>query len=240
MAKLGRPLPDREQRIKNAVFNALSNENRTLDEMAADVKLTTGADRTTVWRHLKRFKKLGIVIHEGQFYRRNPLNESQIHLESLFSVEREKNRAILVRERIAKLPFPRELLTITSPSSVDLQTKIKNIDWWSPKEATPPGLIQRGHLAETFEFMLEYATTGYLNLLEAIANAPSLAAAGEIARILSSTYVSGPLMFLARAVWDERKETSLQELDGKLIRFRVIREKANTDDKKESAKAKKV
>ena len=232
MGKRGRPFPDKEQRIKDAVYAAVpaQEDGRTLHDITEDVRLATGVDRTTVWRHLKRFEKDDLVVHEAKSYRRNPLPEKslrKIRPDSMYYLQFEKARVSIpfrdlrrVPRALASLPKPLQksalaIIVVSAPMFADW--------WWSAMGSMSIGHLRRGKLASAFELYLAEAIAGYLTLLEVITRAPSLSAAHELARRFNTSYVTNPLMLLARQVWECRKEFSLQELDGKVIRFTIVR-----------------
>jgi hypothetical protein len=75
MGHPGRPSPRKEKQIQQAILSAVPIEppGISFGNVAGNAKRLLGISRPTVWRHLEKFTHMRIVVHEGRFYRRNPL-----------------------------------------------------------------------------------------------------------------------------------------------------------------------
>ena len=75
MRKPGPRIGEHEETTKARVFQLIPEDPpgiRFTDIVRAARKL--GYTKPTVWRYLDRFEDLDLIIHEGRFYRRNPLS----------------------------------------------------------------------------------------------------------------------------------------------------------------------
>lgn len=74
MGKRGRPTYEEEKRIRHAILSLLPNDppGSTFSEFVAKAEYM-GISRKTAWRQLTKATKAGLIIHQGKFYRMNPL-----------------------------------------------------------------------------------------------------------------------------------------------------------------------
>jgi hypothetical protein len=171
-----------------------------------------GFSKQAFARHLKRFVDPGLVIHPkgSTFYYRNPLGSSDIEITSRFSVTSD-----VIKGMTASLGPP--LKTYSMGEFYKMLDSITSV--WDRKSGVPS--LRKGELGQDMEIAVVFALTGYMTLLEAVEKAKSLDAAREVANIVFLAQVKPWLMFFARQVWESRKETSLQELHGKVIKMRI-------------------
>ena len=187
MVRLGRPFPDREERIKSAVFNSLSDSpGRTLDEMAANVKMATGADRTTVWRHLKHFVKIGLAVKDGPLYRWNPIYGIKV---PGFSLDMKAATIMFDGRETDIIAALRKVMQISRASepevpahmAADSMRQAVQIDYWDPKRTIgivngPKSLMDFNNPVR-FEIVLKVmmwvSLLTYMSLLETLSHAPT-------------------------------------------------------------------
>lgn len=170
-----------------------------------------GVSKPAVWRHLERFCKIGAVIHDDRFYRRNPLYKNPI------------------LETLETLGIDLTLYRDTSAKAADFWKQKAPYFWVTGKQpsedlktlpARSAAALEEGFpelLAITIDFMIDR----YLSLLKAIIACPDLATAREVASLMAS--VDWIPMMLARQVWDNRKRFRLNSLEGEELKFTFYR-----------------
>lgn len=206
MRKPGPRIGEHEETTKARVFQLIPEDPpgiRFTDIVRAARKL--GYTKPTVWRYLDRFEDLELIIHEGRFYRRNPLSggNARFHIKTGMGLH--------------EFGFD-ELREVRLENLWDSRDKKRLWKFGDRTIAEDPKVLY-----DSLLITLQLALTGYVNLLETVKEAPSFAAAGEAAKIMMTSEVSYFLMQLARDVWDHREEVSFDVLDGKELSFTVSR-----------------
>ena len=178
-----------------------------------------GISKPTVWRHLKKLTEIGSVVHDGKFYRRNPLYRvGELKTGGHFWVNGgELGRVEPQEGGLALESIPRE------PQSAI---------YWEVAWRVGRTIVDQEAFVRHFSGTIMAVLQGYLELLEAVIGAPNFASAREIASLLMNYNVNSPLMFLARQLWDHKKRLSLKSLDGKRLEFTIHYSKPVISSKK--------
>jgi len=208
MRKLGRRLGEDERFTKIRLLNLVPEEppGSRFNELVRAAKAIS-ISKPTLWRHLMRFEKLGLVIHEGRFYRRNPIPDEK----GEFTIRVELNGAdgSVLKQHAWNL---------------DIKTlrQLGGLDYWDPKQSPRD---ERGDMLDPDKLFGEWQNTimlalsGYQQLLISVLHSRDLASAREIANITMNSQVRWPLMRLARRVWDAKDKIRLESFDGKQMKF---------------------
>jgi predicted transcriptional regulator len=165
-----------------------------------------GFSKPTVWRYLTRFEELGLVIHEGKAYRKNPLFGNPINQELFFH---QAAAGTFEEGKIIK----RDFATLRK----------RPIEGWSQivGKEKPKDLSDPAQLFAALEATMLLSNISYLNLLTLISYATDSASAREIANILIDGQVKPLLMGLARQVWESPGKVRWEGLEGKEIKWQI-------------------
>jgi AcrR family transcriptional regulator len=194
MAKLGRRLADDEALIKTRLLALIPEDppGSRFSELVRAAK-AAGFSKTTLWRHLTHFQDLGVVLHEGALYRRNPLHSADLRA------------AKSVLENVDGKDWKR----LRSLAAMDY--------WGSGKvdfsDVDNPSAL----LCEA----IELALTGYLKILSALRGIPDLSEAREFANLMFNAQVKVGLLAVARLIWEKREVAILDALDGREIKLTI-------------------
>jgi len=191
--KPGKPSDQQEAQIKQLILDLVPLEppGRRFKDISKAAR-DQGISKVAVWRHLTRFKKLELVIHEGRFYRKNPIYGMD---EPGFTVVIGDKTQVFREEHVLSAMKAAGEIDQWNPKSYPSSYSLGNLD--NPKV-----------LADSFHLLM-YGTAGmYMSSLLNIVRAPNLAAAREIANIMFDDRVRRPLMGYARAVWEQRAGSS--------------------------------
>jgi hypothetical protein len=211
LAKLGRPLPDKEKKIKTTVFALLSEEppGKTVSQICREARQAVGVDRSTVWRHLRRYEKLGLARHEGRFWRWDPLcdvatqpmdQEGRLYVDGL-SFEQ------LSEQRLRELRRKENIYDLWR--SLDETKEFK----YDPSR---PDLMR-----DAIERAMRECLAEYIRLLEFLVQVPSFAAARELVKVYVGSEISHSLETYARLFWDRRNEVRLVNLNGFEVKLQL-------------------
>lgn len=232
MRKLGRRLGEDERDTKIRLLNLLPEEppGSRFNELVQAAR-SIGVSKPTLWRYLVRFEKLGLVTHEGKFYRRNPLHGFV-----------PKSMATKISMKLIATVGPRRWEFALGPDwhghdTYDLPSLSKDrpIDPWSIRNARArPELKDAEKFYGWFGFHVSAALSGYLTLLGVLCEAENLATAREVANILMDLEVVRPLRGFARDVWDHRSELPLKALKGRELNFRVAEGLPSSEERDDS------
>jgi len=178
-----------------------------------------GISKPALWRHLTKFVELGLVLHEGKSYRRNPLHGLVVESKVSVGMRAETEHP---RIRLTWPPGPRRSIHDFRFLRQDRYT-----DLWSPRHAAPAEpesktVADSQELYFSFAFAVSLALRHYLSLLAILCDVESLATARELANILMDSEVARPLMELARDIWEHRNEVSLDSLGGRELKFSIM------------------
>jgi hypothetical protein len=208
MPKLGRRLGDAERKIAPRLLDLIPSEPPGIrfNEYARAAR-AIGFSKPTAWRHLTHFVELAVVIHEGSFYRRNPLyGLSAVEAPLIRLVAKGITRVRGDKFDLEKLRLPR------------------NLDPWALRGYTGPSMKDPSDPMGLYNYLslvLTAVASDYLLLLSVLRGAASLAAAREIANLFADGQMIPLLMMLARDVWEHRKDVPLEGLDGKEFNFTI-------------------
>lgn len=171
--------------------------------------------RPTVWKRLEKFKRIGIVIQEKGFYRKDPLDGRSLQTTLQITTGLHDPEA---GWGTWKNSFPRSI-------DASKMRMIRSRSLWEQKELNPSAHYESladGKLQHALASAIVFATSGYLQLLQAVAQTPDLATAHEITDVLLDIAVTQHLELLARLVWQFRKKLSFEELNGKRLNFEFV------------------
>lgn len=214
MGKLGRPIAGKEKRIEDAILDSLGEDvpGKTLKQLAVGVKPVI--DRSTIWRHLGKFVALGLVIHEGKFYRKNPLYGEHMR----YGV---KTRIRHVKGKLQKQTRQEVDANILRSLSV--------VDWFTNPRWRPKDLLQDDlpefdfadpdDLFRLLEAIIREALNGYLSVLEIVRQTRDFSRAREIANLTFDAEVKRSLLSFARVVWMMREVVHFEKLNGREMKF---------------------
>ena len=199
-----------------------------------------GISKPTLWHHLRELTDKGIVVHEGKWYRKNPLLKQRITLDDAYPVnmEWESNqeeefvtRASLftvgqgdgaqlgeyVRlhklEQDRKMPYDRFLSERVGKKLLDFKTiweETGREEQWTPVDF-------QNSLAAYFQPIL----LSTLNLLYAVWRTEDSAMACEIARLRFELDVMLWFAKLARETWVHRKQISMSDLHNLELKYSI-------------------
>jgi AcrR family transcriptional regulator len=194
MAKLGRRLAEDEALVKTRLLSLIPEDppGSRFNELVRAAK-AAGFSKPTLWRHLTRFQKLGLVLHEGTLYRRNPLHP-------------------------ADLRAARSALDNTDEKDWRKLRSLAARDYWGSREMdlsdvdNPSALLCEA---------IELALTGYLMILAALRGIPDLSEAREFANLMFNAHVKLSLLVVARLIWEKRELAILDALDGREIKLTI-------------------
>jgi len=217
MRKLGRRLGEDERFTKIRLLNLVPEEppGSRFNELVRAAKAIS-VSKPTLWRHLMRFEKLGLVTHEGRFYRKNPLHGfSSVQVPAIGLTDKEDK--VVTTSRSGKY----DLDALRSPSSDHwIWGLVPSPDPWGLPNFPPwkvAGDPEQLHLY--LKIVLTEVLGEYLFLLRILCDAPTLSAAREIASLLVDGRMTPYLMMLARHIWEHKNEVQLEGLDGKELNF---------------------
>jgi len=216
MPKLGRRLGEDERLTKRRLLSLIPEEapGSRFNELVKTAS-AIGFSKPTLWRYLMRFEDLGIVIHEGRFYRRNPL-----YAFAAKSMAAKMSMSLISPTWQIAMGFDGHGHDSYEGSSL---REDRHQDPWSLRKVTPKlGLKDPEKLYRWFEFHIADALSSYLTLLGVLCEAENLATARELANILMDSTVVEPLMELARDIWDHREERPLETLKGSKLNFKIV------------------
>jgi len=208
--RLGRPSPEREREIKSTVLHLVGSEpsgltfKRLVEEAAKQ-----GISKPTLWRHLNKFVRLGLVLHEDKHYRTNmaarlPANRiPPIEIEMMIFPKEKHGPSTLAGGMYG---YGRQY-----PRSAEV--------WMLKGRNGAPGLADNLYIS--LYVCLQQVLLSYFVLLAMMRDAPDLATARDLANILMDSDVTWPLMMFARDMWEHRDVASLKALDGKNLNFRI-------------------
>ena len=207
-----------ENRINRDLFGLIPEERPGIRFNELVKTAESICTRPTVWKRLKKFEQTRMVIHEKGFYRKNPLfgQSFQTILQITIGLHDPESGW-----GTWKNSFPQKI----DPSKMGL---IRSRSLWEQKEINHVRFVGYESLADNILLHplasgIVSAISGYLGLLQAVAQTRELATAHEITDILLDIAVTQHLELLARLVWQFRKKVSFQELNGKRLNleFRV-------------------
>jgi hypothetical protein len=217
MPKLGRRLARDEPLIKTRLLDLIPEDRpgSKFNELVQAAKAIS-ISKPTLWRHLTRFEDLGVVIHEGKFYRRNPLHSGPLQLFALKTTvwgaagEVWKERYQEVDDRWFR--------------------SLAGADWWGRKDielcreaAAKVDLSDPDRLFKLVYSTVVEALLGYLLVLNAVRHLSDFSQAREIANILMDAEIKRPLLESARLVWEKREVVALEGLIGREIKLTIGR-----------------
>jgi hypothetical protein len=173
--------------------------------------------RPTVSQRLKKFKRTGLVIHDGDFYRRNPLGSSfQTNLQITTRLhDSEADWSGWQSSFPQKIDASKTRLARTTRSCWE-EKKLNHV---RPIAYEP---LAHGDLLHPLMHAILSAVSGYLDLLQAVAQAPDQSTAHEITDVWLNISVTRHLDLLARLVWEFRKELSFRELNGRRLSLEFV------------------
>jgi len=217
----GRPSPEREIRIKDVILNLIPSERPGIRfKQIAEAGRVQGISKPAVCRHLTRFEKLGLIIHEGVFYRRNPI----------YDIDR-PGYTLSIKDG--------KLLVFRESKPLAAMKKGLDVDYWDSHMSSK---FVRGDLgdakvlAKSLSGVMTMVAHFYRFTLLSITEAPNLLAAREIANLEFDSRVRSLMIQFARSFWEQRAKArqALLELNwvGITFKSRPKREKEMTWKKK--------
>jgi len=171
-----------------------------------------GYSRPTVWRYLARFEKLGLVVHEGKFYRKDPLHGSSLKPSpEVFAIE--TRGKLLYAPPVGGVEYVAKL----RDAAIHTENKV----WQPPDEYLDAHWNDPKIVRTFFTDTILNSLLGYLGMLAALTTIRDPRSASEVAGILIDAEVKPCLMSLAGLVWARRNQRILETLDGEEIGVKI-------------------
>jgi len=163
----------------------------------------SGISRPTVARYLRQYAKSGIIVHDEQGYRLNPL------------VGKTGGLPFVVTATDRKGESPQLVFKFSEPTK-----KYPAADWWSSKQGVRMNIETPQELLEALQHVVDVSLKIYMLLLGDLVNLSELPLAREIASH-ASDQISSCLMMLARAIWEQKANVPLGSLIGKQLSYKI-------------------
>jgi hypothetical protein len=192
VSRPGRPSPEKERRIKDVILNLLPVEPPGIRfKQIIEGARAQGISKPAVWRHLKRFVDLTVVLHEGTQYRKNPV----------YNID---------TPGVAFTFEHTGILDLTAQKTYGSLRKLVGVDYWDERTESFLSGVDLGNrkiFANILEVLLRSITASYFLTLVSLLQAPNLAAAREIAALRLDSDIRNELMMVARSFWEQRART---------------------------------
>lgn len=163
----------------------------------------SGISRPTVARYLRQYAKSGVIVHDEQGYRLNPL------------FGRRGGLPFVVTATFGKGESPQLVFKFSGQ-----REKYPVADWWSSKQDVRMNIETPQELLEALQHIVDVSLKIYTLLLRDLVNVSGLPLAREIASH-ASDQISSCLMMLARAIWEQKANVPLESLIGKQLLYKI-------------------
>ena len=159
--------------------------------------------RPTVARYLHKYTKSGVIVHDEQGYRLNPLLGKTGGLPFIITATDERGE------------LPRLVFKFSEPMK-----SYPVPDWWSPKQYVDMKIDTPQQLLEVLQHVVDLSLKIYMLLLGDLVNVPELPLAREFA-FHASDQISSCLMMLARGIWDKKDDVPVRSLIGRRLIHKI-------------------